>query len=231
MFMTLLVPAVFAWDSHLDSPGDLELGLEYGMTVNPDERFELFGNPALPTGGIRAGYKIHPRVAIVGSVHAGQTSAEVDTDGEYSYYYDDDDSYYYEYDDEYDDDYSYGSGEGFYTRWRSMSLTVGAKADLPVARWFHPYLALSGVGSLASVQMDDDPDVDDNLNQIRERAMHGGGELVGGAEFRIGLGSSGVVLMPYFDVGYRLMTPVRLGQLGTVPSRGLTEHIGVAVRW
>ena len=205
------------------SAADHELSLELGSTgYAAAEHWALFndnGYDTLPTFGLRAGFAVHDRVAVIAGWHHGRTGTRLELSGE-DYY---DESYYYDYD---GDDYA-TMGMAYYAN----ELTLGAKADWPVTVWFHPYATISGVGLLSKIRLDDDTGEDDNLNQLTRTAFAPGAQATGGVEFRIPISHNTWALASHVELGYQYAIPSSYDELGSLAKRGLVFKWGLGARF
>lgn len=207
MFLTLLSSALAATN---------EVDLEVGWLGTGDTSFNrVSDSDLLPTYGLRVGLKVHDRIAVIGGWQHGQTGVTVSSGGDESYYY-------------YDGD---GGGSSFRSAFYGDLLTVGAKGDVRVNDYFYPYLTAQGAIQLGTVRIDDDPDNDQNLGQLKQSGATGGFVAAVGAEVPVQLGQSGIALAPYLELGYGWLAPMGLSSLGSLRMGGFTGRTGFGVRF
>ncbi len=190
-----------------------EVDLEVGWLGSSDASFNRVSDTdLLPSYGLRVGLKVHERVAVVAGWQHSQTGARISS-GDDSYYYDG------------------GGNSSFTAAYFGEMLSVGAKADVRVNDYFYPYLTAQGALVVGTVRLDDDSGADDNLGQRKQGGTTGGGLLAIGAEVPVALGSSGIALAPYLEVGYGLLAPMALEDLGALKLGGFTGRAGFGVRF
>jgi len=191
-----------------------ELSFEVGWFGATDPAFDTFANGnSLGSLGLRAGYAVHPNVAIIaGWQHAtnGATIGVPDTD--------DTDTEYY------------GAGSSFQTALYTDQISVGSKADVKVFKWLHPYVTAQLVGMRGLARLDDDSNDDENLTQVQRAGLTGGFLAAGGLDFLIRVRGN-VYIAPYVELGYGWMAPLALKDLGTVQFSGFSGRSGVGVRF
>jgi hypothetical protein len=207
MLSLLLSSLVLAADS---GPPKLELSFQTGWTAANDPRYDLLSDAdVLGSLGLRAGVRVHPRVAVVLDWQHGGSMMEI-------YSYEDDD----------------GNGESSFNSAFSVDqIGIGVLGDLKVGSWFRPYATVQGVLAVESLRLDDDPDHDDNSTQVRETGVGGGAYGALGVEFRIRLGKSGLVLAPYTELGGSYLSGAKLGQIGAVSFGGFAGRAGIGLRF
>lgn len=207
--LTLLCLSAFAADN--------EVNFDVGWLGAHDQAWNTFSDTEFLAGvGVRGGLRVHDRVAIVADFHhswAGADNALPSvgsrvTDG---------------YDDYYDESYLTAA------MWNEQ-LAVGAKADLEVWRWFHPYVTLQAVAVLGVARLDDDANDPENLTQIQRIGFTGGARGHLGMDFPIHA-TEDVAIAPYLEMGYGWLAPMYLEDLGTVQFSGFSGHAGVGVRF
>lgn len=197
--LLLLPGAVFA--------ADREVSFEVGsLGQAAEDNWSLFSeNDALTTVGVRLGYPVHDRLAVVAGWHHGTTGTHVEIgDAEDSvlaaaYYADD--------------------------------FTLGVKADWDVASWFRPYATVAAAGQRTMVRMDDDTSVNDNPNQIQRAAFCPGALAAAGLDFRLPFAQGRMAAASYLELGYQLLAPADLEELGSLQTRGLVFRWGVGMRF
>ena len=204
---------------------DHELSVEVGATGHgPDDNWFLFDDysDAQTTMGLRLGYAVHDRVAIIGGWHHGADGTRVEMDG-FSGDGDDWDSDYYE--------ESGSGGQALAAAYYNDTFSLGAKADLPVATWFRPYVAVQGLGVRSMVRLDDDTSTDDNPNQLQRTALSPGAAALGGLDFRIPINHGAWAIASHLELGYHIATPASFDELGSLSNRGLVFRWGTGVRF
>jgi hypothetical protein len=200
---------------------DHEISLELGTTGHaPDDNWFLFNDysDTLSSYGVRAGYAVHPRVAIIGGWHHGAHGSRIEMDG----YEGDNDEYYYD---------EYEGGQAMAAAYYADTFSLGAKADLPIATWFRPYATLQGLGIMSKVRLDDDTTTDDNPNQLQRSAMSFGGAATGGLDFRVPFNQGAWALSSHVELGYHLGTAANFEELGSLSNRGLLFRWGLGARF
>lgn len=173
------------------------------------------------TFGLRGGVKVHDRVTAIVGWHHGRTGAAV---------YTDDDGYEYDYDDE--GDYVGGAGIGeFHTKFTGDQFSVGAKADWAPIPWVQPYVAVQGVGMLGVARFDDDTTDDENATQTKRVGFTGGALGTVGSDFPIPTGVQGLAVVPYVEVGYAWLAPMKLGDVGDLSFYGFSGRAGLGLHF
>jgi hypothetical protein len=199
---------------------DREISFEVGTLgqAAEDNWFLFSEKDTLTTVGLRLGYPIHDRLAVVAGWHHGARGTHVST-GEYY-----EDEYYY-YDEE---DEEPGSLAAAY--WAD-DFTLGLKADWDVAVWFRPYATVGFASQLTTVRLDDDTSVDDNPNQIERRAFSPGALGAAGLDFRVPFAQGRMAAASYLELGYQVLSPADLEELGKLQARGLVFRWGIGMRF
>ncbi|HND34143.1 MAG TPA: hypothetical protein PKY30_02420 [Myxococcota bacterium] len=206
MLSLLLSSLVLAADS---SPPKLELSFQGGWTAANDPRYEVLSSSnVLGSIGLRAGVRVHPRLAVVLDWQHGGSLLQVDSD---------------------EDDIRLDSS--FNSAFTVDQIGVGVLGDLKVGSWFRPYATVQGVLAVESLRLDDDPDHDDNSTQVHETGVGGGVYGALGVEFRIPLGKSGLALAPYTEWGGSYLSDAKLGQVGAVSFGGFAGRAGIGLRF
>jgi hypothetical protein len=191
---------------------DDEVSFEVGWIGAHDRAWDVFaGGDAYGTFGLRVGKEIHPRVAIVAGWQHGNVGSDVYTDGDTSYY---------------DDGYDSGFRAAFY----GDQVTLGAKADVELLPWLHPYATAQGIGARAMVRFDDDLEDDENPTQVQRVGLSGGIYAAGGLDFPIRV-KGDVAIAPYMEYGYGLIAPIHFGDVGQLGFSGFAGRTGVGVRF
>ncbi len=195
---------------------DHEISLELGTIGHgPDDNWFLVNdyNDYLGVYGVRLGYAVHDRVAIIGGWHHGRSGARVEMGDEGAYY---------------DEEGMYANlGVAYY----ADTFSLGAKADWPLAVWFHPYATVQALGIRSLVRLDDAPRDDDNLNQIQRSAFSPGGAAAGGLEFRVPMNHNEWALATHAELGYHIGTRASFDELGSLGNRGLVFRWGLGARF
>ena len=200
---------------------DHELSLELGTTGHTaDDNWFLFNDntDTLSSYGVRLGFAVHDKLAVIGGWHHGAHGSRVEMDG----YDGDNDEYYYD---------EYSGGQALAAAYYSDTFSLGAKADWPVAVWFRPYATIQGLGIRSMVRLDDDTTTDDNPNQLQRSAFSPGGAATGGVEFRIPIRHNEWALASHLELGYQLGTKADFDELGSLTNRGLVFRWGLGARF
>jgi hypothetical protein len=200
---------------------DHEISLELGTIGHgPDDNWFLVNdyNDYLGVYGVRLGYAVHDRVAIIGGWQRGAHGTRVEMDGF--------DGYGDEY---YDDDYS--AGEALAVAYYADTFSVGAKADWGLATWFRPYATLQAQGIRTVVRLDDDTSTDDNPNQLQYSAFSPAGAATGGLDFRIPFNKGAWAIASYLELGYHVGTKASFDELGSLSNRGMLFRWGLGARF
>ena len=157
---------------------------------------------------------MHDRVAIIAGWQHSQTGGDISTGSDESYYY-----------------YDGGSSSRFRAAYIGDLISVGAKADLRVNDYFYPYLTAQGAIQLGTVRLDDNADNDQNLGQVQQSGATGGFLAALGAEVPVQLGTSGIAVAPYLELGYGWFAPMGLEELGSLKLGGFSGRTGFGVRF
>jgi hypothetical protein len=203
---------------------DHELSFELGTTGHSaDDNWQLFDDysDAQTTLGLRAGFAVHDRVAVIAGWQHGASGSWIEMPGYEGGGGDWDEDYY--------DGYSSGPALGM--AYYNDTFSLGAKADWPVAVWFRPYVTVQGLGIMSKVRVDDDTSTDDNPNQLERSAFDFGGAATGGLDFRIPIKQGAWALASYLELGYQYATPASFGELGAMTNRGLLFRWGLGARF
>lgn len=194
-----------------------EVNLELGWIGARDPAWDTFSNAnSHGTFGARVGYRVHPRIAVIAGWHHGSDGLSVEGD------YEDEDG-----DGTADNGIQAG---GYRTAFYGDQVTLGAKADLAVRPWFHPYVAVQGAVMRALVRMDDDAEDDENLTQVQAVGLTGGGVATAGMDFPIPL-TPKLSLALYAEFGYALLAPAQFDQLGSIQFGGFSGRTGMGLRF
>jgi len=128
-------------------------------------------------------------------------------------------------DDSGDEDYAYQSVNT--TLWTER-LDLGIALEVPVTAWFHPFARVAAVGAINVARLDEDTSDPTNLNQLSQVGFDGGGYFGGGLAFPIPVKHQ-VRIVPSVEVGYSALTPVGLGELGSLADSGFTARFAWGV--
>jgi hypothetical protein len=205
---------------------DNEINVEAGWIGAPDPSWALFSERAsLGTLGVRGGYALNDRIAVIAGWQHGSDGITVSSGGY-------EEAYYYGYEDY---GYYYGNGEPAYTTevhtaFIGEQITVGAKADLAPLTWLHPYVAVQGAALVATAKFDDDTSTDRNVTQLKRTGVTGGVVATAGLDFPIKV-VDGLAVAPYIEGGYAWYAPATLQDIGQIGFHGFTGRAGVGLRF
>ncbi|MES2640293.1 MAG: hypothetical protein V4850_12440 [Myxococcota bacterium] len=188
-----------------------EVSFELGWLGANDPAWDTFSAAdSLNSFGLRAGFAVHPNVAVIAGWQHATHGADVysESDG---------------------DDYN-SQQDSFQTAMYTDQITVGSKADVKVFKWLHPYVTAQVVGMRGLARLDDDRNDDENLTQIQRAGLTGGFLAGGGLDFLIPVRDN-VSIAPYVEVGYGWLAPMAFQDLGTVQFSGFSGRAGVGVRF
>lgn len=187
-----------------------EIDVEAGWVGSPDPALSVYSDsPLLGSVGLRAGYALTERLAVIGGWQRGRVGHELyaaDSTGE-------------------DDGGSLRAGL------TTDQITLGLKGDVRIAKWLYPYATAQGDLAVLTARFDDDAEVDDNPGQVKGTGVTGGFALAAGVEFPIGLGDLGIAVAPYTEFGYTWLAPTALGDFGELAIRGFSGRAGVGLRF
>ena len=107
-------------------------------------------------------------------------------------------------------------------------LDLGVRAEAPITHWFHPFAKLAAVGALSVARLDEDTEDPTNLTQLSRAGFNGGGYLAGGVAFPIHVRHQ-VHIVPSLELGYSLLSPIALGNLGSLQQSGVTFRFASGV--
>jgi len=204
-----------------------EVDLEVGWLLNRSTSWNRVSDGStFPSVGVRVGARLHRNVAAIAGWQHGQTGVSVrpDSDG---------DTYYY-YEDYYTDGTSYDEGRpngNFRTAFYGDTFTLGAKGDVVVNEYFVPYLTVQGALQRGLLRVDADASDDENLGQIQKSAVTGGFVGALGAECPVALGTSGIAVAPYVEVGYAWLAPLKFESIGSLEQGGFAGRAGFGLRF
>jgi hypothetical protein len=182
-----------------------EVSVELGTLYTDDPSWALFSDTeGLPSKGLRFGYAVHDRVAVVGGWHHVRRGAEL----------------------------TLASGSmSTSSAFLGDEFTLGARGDVAIGDAILPYVALSAMMVRGDVRLDDDFEDDDNPGQVRETDWAPGGLAVGGIELRIPQDEAPFTLAMHLEAGYGATAPLRFGEVGQIQPAGFVMRGGVGVRF
>lgn len=194
---------------------DRELSFEVGtLGQAAEDNWYLFSeSDMLPTVGLRVGYPVMDRLAVVAGWHHGASGTHVQLG---------DEAYYYE---------EYEGSSTLAAAYYADDFTLGVKADWDVATWFRPYATVAFASQLTRVRLDDDTSVDDNPNQIEKSAFSPGALGAAGLDFRVPFAQGRMAVASYLELGYQVLSPADMEELGTLQTRGMVFRWGVGMRF
>lgn len=196
---------------------DHELSLELGsLHVNSDSWDLFHEGEYFPTAGVRLGVAVHERVAVVAGYHHAAYGSDIYTDswsGEYDFADEESDA------------------ADFVGAFAGDEYTLGAKVDVPVTGWLHPYGVVHALGVRGVIRLDEDVEDDDNLNQLPYRALTFGGMGALGVEFLAPVLKEKAHLGSYLELGYGRVAALDFDALGKMPMGGFAVRMGTGVRF
>ena len=189
------------------------VAFELGSLASRDPSFDLFsdGN-ALPSRGVKLGYRIAERVELVAGWHRASRGAEVDIPDVGS-----------------ELDFDGGASE-FYSVFTTDQFTLGPRVDIEIANIVWPYVAAQGLVVRGMARLDEDLSVNNNVNQLRATGAGFGVMGFGGVEIRFPYETI-VKLSLHAEVGYGYVSPMRLGEFGSMSIGGFAVRSGVGLRF
>lgn len=211
MIITLLSGAALAGSA---DGVDHELSIESGSMYTSDDTWNAFSySDTVSAWGLRAGYSLTPRVAVVASWHRGEHESYLGVDGE-----------------------SYHNLDMDFT---THQVAVGPKVDYQIFHWLRPYATVQGMGVLGRIEIDEDSEDDDN-ELLRFSDTSFGGFAALGAEFVPG--DEGRRLHPaiHLEMGYGKVFAMTFEdedagntavEIGDLDMQGFTMNAGVGVRF
>jgi hypothetical protein len=194
-----------------------EINFEAGWLNSSDTAWNRFSTSDMyGTYGLRVGVAFHPRIAAIAGWQHGVSGVTIYTgDFESEEYYEEGEE-----------------GGVISTGFYGDQFTLGLKGDVELAKWLHPYATVQAVGLRAIARLDDDQSDDENPGQVQRSGFTGGGLVSLGVDFPIGLGKANTIaIAPYTELGYGLLAPLKLAELGSVQMRGFTGRVGVGLRF
>lgn len=210
--MTMLALLALLSGAHAASN---QVSAEIGWFGAYDPNWDWFSSGYyIGTFGLRGGLKVHDRVTAIVGWHHGSSGA-----GVYS-------------------DYDYDEGStvatdfgGFHTKFVADQITLGAKADWAPIPWVQPYAAVQAVGMRGVARFDDDTNDDENATQTKRAGVTGGVLGTVGSDFPIRTGVQGLAVVPYVEVGYAWLAPMKLGDAGDLSFYGFSGRAGLGLHF
>lgn len=183
---------------------DYEVNLEAGTVHNGDVSWDVFSkHDAMPSLGVRIGAPIHDRVALVASWHHIRRGRDLYVDQDLA----------------------------ARAAFLGEQIQLGAKADLDVAGFFHPYVTAQGLVLAASWRFDDDPTDKTSPVQMRSGDVSYGALGTLGVEFQMPDGKAPVRAAVYVEAGYTWIAEMVVCPVGNMSARGFSATTGVGVRF
>lgn len=184
---------------------DHEISAELGWVRCTDPSWDLFSdNDGVPTRGFRGGVAVHDRVTVLASWGRTTRGATVDV----------------------------ADVGSFRSAYLAHTFGVGAKLDAEVGPILRPYVAAQGLAVLGEVRLDEDPDDDDNVGQVRAGGLAPGLLAAGGVELLLPRDETTPFTAAwYLELGYGATASQRFGDLGGFAARGLAVRSGVGLRF
>ncbi len=191
-----------------------EAAVEYSTLAIFDPAFDLFSgfSETLAGGGLKVGYRVHDRVTVLASYHRASRGAEVTS-------LDSGDTPY---------DYGYGDEFAMVAAFSSDQFALGPRVDVGIADVLFPYVTAQALVVRGLGRLDEDPEVNNNLNQIRGAGLGAGVLGAGGLQVRVPRNAV-VQLAVHLELGYGWVSPIELGDLGRVRPRGFATRGGLGV--
>lgn len=189
---------------------EAEVAGEVGSLHFGDPEYDLFtrGN-ALPSVGVRAGFRPrgdrHFPVGFVASWHHNTRGSAI------------------------------GDGVGgpeYVAAFTTDTFGLGARLDADIGEVFSPYVAVQGLLMRGRARFDDDADDPDSPGQTAYAGVAPGLLTVGGVELSspnvAGFAGEGFV---HLEIGYGVVAPLALGDLGSLQPRGVAVRAGTGFRF
>ncbi|MCA9488286.1 MAG: hypothetical protein KC621_00120 [Myxococcales bacterium] len=209
------VPSGTPYETEAPAPV-LEVSAQLGSLGNSDPAYDVFGNGnGMPTWGLRAGVRLHERVAAQLSWDLSRRGATVHGPSAVSGGA---------------DFTTYGDSTSYVAAIVAHQVRLGAKVDVPIAGVLLPYASAAGVLMPLWVRFDDDPADEHSPGQVSETGTSFGLDLLGGVELRIPP-KAPVQVAWYLEMGHGFRTRASLGDLGTMRPGGFTANSGIGVRF
>ena len=182
-----------------------EVDLELGWLGAEDPAYDLFSEAdSLSTWGVRAGWPVMDRLAVVGGWQHGASGMTLQS----------------------------GEDLEIATGLWSNAASLGVKADVSMTRWLSLYATVQGAGLFQLARMDDDPEDDENAGQVEAHGFAPGAYAALGPEFLIPLGKDKErSLALYAEFGYGWLAPMELGDFGRIQYMGFSGRLGTGVRF
>lgn len=192
-----------------------EVNLELGRLGTHGEDFAVLDQyGTMPSLGLRGGYALTDRVTLVADWQRSRIGGTLEA---------------YNYDDEGDDYESEYAELGLALGVNQMGL--GAKYDLEVFPWLHPYGTAQFLGALGVLRLDDETDDDDNENQLTRTGFAPGGVAALGIDLIPLRADRAVRPATHLEMGYAYLAPMKLGDTGDLDFRGFYLRWGVGARF
>ncbi len=123
-----------------------------------------------------------------------------------------------------------------------QQITLGPKVRVDLGRGFSPYVVGQGLAFIGTSRLDDDPGVEGNLNELRNRSWAPGFVAAGGVEYSPSIGA--VRLSTFFELGYNWTAQLGFedesvrergtnapADMGDLAFRGVYVQTGIGVRF
>lgn len=197
-----------------ERPPRVELTAQYGSLHNGDDAWDQFSErDGMPTWGLRAGYRVHDRVAVSVGWDLVRRGATVGVSNWTS-----------------SSSTGWGSDDVYVAALVAHQLCLGARVDASIEGVLLPYLGAQGVITPIWLRFDDDPDDPESPGQVSALGSSYGFDVVGGAELRIPP-KAPVQVSWSLDAGYAFRTAADFDELGTMRPGGLVVHTGIGLRF
>lgn len=209
------VPSGTPYETEAPAPV-LEVSAQLGTLGNTDPAYDVFGGgDGMPTWGLRAGLRLHERVAAQLSWDLSRRGAWVSSPSAVSGG---------------SDFTTYGDTASYVAAIVAHQVRLGAKVDVPIAKVILPYASAAGVLMPLWVRFDDDPEDEHSPGQVSALGTSVGLDLLGGIELRIPPKAPFQVGW-YLEMGHGFRTRATLADLGTMRPGGFTANSGIGVRF
>ncbi len=109
-------------------------------------------------------------------------------------------------------------------------LDLSLLAESHLGSSFQPYARLSAVGDLGIARLDEDTSDPQNLTQLTSVGFTGGGYAGGGLAFPFRVDQR-VRVVPALELGYTVLAPLQVGDLGALRESGFTFRFSSEVRF
>ncbi len=208
-FAALVLLATLAPATALAEAGPREVKLETNHIHNSGDSWSMFGayTDGLNTQGVGYAQDLNSTLSVVASYHFGQTGSDNHIPS------------------------GAGNSEGFIAAFTAHQLSAGVRTDLDRALlgWFEPYGSVRATLLVGVIQLDDDPDQDDNLNQVQAVSYAPGARVAAGLSSSLPLGP--VEARIDGELGYAYSLKMSAGELGELQFSGLHALLGIGVRF